>query len=116
MFMTLISGLRAGPAVSFSGSPTVSPVTAALCFSEPLPVYSVRGSSSIDLLGVVPGAAGVGHEHRQQLADDDHAGQEAAERLRPEEEADQDRHQDRQQRRADQLRWAGVVQMLTTRP
>ena len=37
MFMTLISGFRAGPAVSLSGSPTVSPVTAALCASEPLP-------------------------------------------------------------------------------
>jgi len=36
MFMTLISGLMAGPAVSLSGSPTVSPVTAALCASEPL--------------------------------------------------------------------------------
>ena len=37
MFITLISGLIAGPAVSFRGSPTVSPVTLALCFSEPLP-------------------------------------------------------------------------------
>ena len=37
MFMTLTSGLMAGPAVSFSGSPTVSPVTLALCASEPLP-------------------------------------------------------------------------------
>ena len=30
----------AGPAVSLSGSPTVSPVTAALCFSLPLPVLA----------------------------------------------------------------------------
>ena len=35
--MTLINGLIAGPAVSLYGSPTVSPVTAALCVSEPLP-------------------------------------------------------------------------------
>ena len=35
--MTLISGLRAGPAVSLNGSPTVSPITAALCASDPLP-------------------------------------------------------------------------------
>ena len=77
MFMTLISGLMAGPAVSFSGSPTVSPVTAALCFSLPLPVVSVLGLVLDHLLGVVPGAAGVGHEDGQQLADDDHAGQEA---------------------------------------
>jgi hypothetical protein len=33
----LIKGLMAGPAVSLYGSPTVSPVTAALCASEPLP-------------------------------------------------------------------------------
>ena len=36
-FITLISGLRAGPAVSLNGSPTVSPMTAALCDSEPFP-------------------------------------------------------------------------------
>src|SRR5690606_39356006 len=37
---TLISLMRmfiAGPAVSLNGSPTVSPTTAALCGSEPLP-------------------------------------------------------------------------------
>jgi hypothetical protein len=43
--MTLISGLMAGPAVSFSGSPNVSPVTLALCVSEPLPLIAVRGWS-----------------------------------------------------------------------
>ncbi len=36
-FITLINGLRAGPAVSLKGSPTVSPMTAALWDSEPLP-------------------------------------------------------------------------------
>ena len=82
MFMTLISGLRAGPAVSLSGSPTVSPVTAALCFSEPLPVRLGAGLVLDHLLGVVPGAAGVGHEDGEQLADDDHAGEEAAQGLR----------------------------------
>ena len=92
----------------------MSPVTAALCRSEPLPVPY---EAVLDrLLGVVPGAAGVGHEHGQELADDDHAGQVAAQRLRAQEDADQDRHQDGQQRRADQLRWAAAVQMLTTRP
>src|SRR5205823_8226864 len=35
--MILISGLTAGPAVFLYGSPTVSPVTAALCASDPLP-------------------------------------------------------------------------------
>src|SRR5688572_3786317 len=37
MLMILIKGLIAGPAVSLYGSPTVSPVTAALWVSEPLP-------------------------------------------------------------------------------
>src|SRR6185312_17272759 len=37
MLMILISGFTAGPAVSLYGSPTLSPVTAALCASEPLP-------------------------------------------------------------------------------
>ena len=37
MLMILINGLIAGPAVSLYGSPTVSPVTAALWASEPLP-------------------------------------------------------------------------------
>ena len=36
-FMTLISGLIAGPAVSLNGSPTVSPMTVAAWASEPLP-------------------------------------------------------------------------------
>ena len=76
--MTLISGLMAGPAVSLSGSPTVSPVTAALCFSQPLPVVVGARLVLDHLLGVVPGAAGVGHEDGEQLADDDHARQEAA--------------------------------------
>ena len=35
--MTLISGFNAGPAVSLNGSPTVSPITAALWLSLPLP-------------------------------------------------------------------------------
>ena len=35
--MILIKGFTAGPAVSLYGSPTVSPVTAALCASDPLP-------------------------------------------------------------------------------
>ena len=37
ILVILIIGLTAGPAVSLYGSPTVSPVTAALCASEPLP-------------------------------------------------------------------------------
>ncbi len=37
MLVILIIGLTAGPAVSLYGSPTVSPVTAALWASDPLP-------------------------------------------------------------------------------
>jgi hypothetical protein len=33
--INLIRILRAGPEVSFNGSPTVSPITAALCSSDP---------------------------------------------------------------------------------
>ena len=65
---TLISLIRMfsdGPAVSLKGSPTVSPTTAALWASEPLPPWC----AALDvLLGVVPGAAGVGHEEGHQHA------------------------------------------------
>ena len=44
-FITLISGLIAGPAVSLNGSPTVSPMTVAACASLPLP--PCRPSSTI---------------------------------------------------------------------
>src|ERR1051325_7673725 len=37
MLVILIIGFTAGPVVSLYGSPTVSPVTAALCASDPLP-------------------------------------------------------------------------------
>lgn len=36
-FITLMSGLIAGPAVSLKGSPTVSPMTTASWAGEPLP-------------------------------------------------------------------------------
>lgn len=36
----LIKMFKAGPEVSFNGSPTVSPVTAALCSSDPLALVS----------------------------------------------------------------------------
>src|SRR5664279_4456279 len=36
-FITLSSGLMAGPAVSLNGSPTVSPMMVASCASDPLP-------------------------------------------------------------------------------
>ena len=39
-FITLISGLIAGPAVSLNGSPTVSPMIVASCAGEPLPPWA----------------------------------------------------------------------------
>ena len=49
--MILIIGLTAGPAVSLYGSPTVSPVTAALCASDPLPPKFIL----YIFFGIVPG-------------------------------------------------------------
>src|SRR5919112_1852189 len=49
MFVILIIGLTAGPAVSLYGSPTVSPVTAALWASDPLPPW---GPSSMYFLAL----------------------------------------------------------------
>ena len=65
MLMSLMRMFRLGPAVSLKGSPTVSPMTAALWAGEPLPPKL----PFLDvLLGVVPGAAGVGHEDGQDKA------------------------------------------------
>src|SRR4030042_1576278 len=59
---TLIIGFSAGPAVSFNGSPTVSPTTLALCRSEPLPVFATRsrGSSSISFFALSHAPPAVG--------------------------------------------------------
>ena len=71
---SLIRMLREGPEVSLKGSPTVSPMTAALWQSEPLPPWVPL---SMYFLGVVPGAAGVGHEHGHHEAGDGDAAQQA---------------------------------------
>ncbi len=55
------------------------------------------------LLGVVPGAAGVGHEHGQELAAEDDAGQEPAQGLDLEDQADDERHEDRDQGQGHEL-------------
>ena len=103
--MTLINGFSAGPAVSFSGSPTVSPTMLALCASEPLPPIV---AFLHQLLGVIPRAAGVRHEHRQQLAGEDDARQEAAQRLGLQREADDDRDQHDQDAHRQQLALRGL--------
>ena len=99
-FMTLISGLSAGPAVSLNGSPTVSPMTAALWLSRAL--AAVVALLDV-LLRVVPRAAGVRQHDGQQLPGEDRAGQEPAERLALQEEAGEDRREHRQQARRHQL-------------
>ena len=53
-FMTLISGLMAGPAVSLNGSPTVSPTTVAACASEPLPPWFPSSTSFLALSQAPP--------------------------------------------------------------
>ena len=99
-FITLISGLIAGPAVSLNGSPTVSPMTVASWASRALAaVVAVLDQ----LLGVVPGTTGVGQEDRHQGAGADRAGQEAGQRADAEAEADGDRREHRQQARRGQL-------------
>ena len=86
-FITLISGFSAGPAVSLNGSPTVSPMTAALWASEPLPP-SLPSSMYFLALSHAPPALlqEVGHE----LAGEDHAGEERAEGVEVDAEADDD--------------------------
>ena len=56
------------------------------------------------LLGVVPGPAGVGHEHRLQQAGENDAGQEAAQRLFLQQQAHGDRRQDGDQAQRNQFR------------
>ena len=53
-FMTLISGLMAGPAVSLNGSPTVSPMMVASCASEPLPPKLPSSTSFLALSQAPP--------------------------------------------------------------
>ena len=55
--MSLINMLSEGPLVSLSGSPTVSPMTAALCASLPLPP-SERACSDAPACGAWPGFGG----------------------------------------------------------
>ena len=79
--MTLISGLSAGPAVSFK---RIADGVAGDGRLVPLGALAGGFGARLvldQLLGVVPGAAGVGHEHGEQLSDDDHARQEAAQGL-----------------------------------
>ena len=53
-FITLISGLMAGPAVSLNGSPTVSPMMVASCAGEPLPPWFPSSMSFLPLSHAPP--------------------------------------------------------------
>ena len=97
---SLIRMFREGPEVSLKGSPTVSPTTAALCCSEPLPPWL----PPLDvLLGVVPSAAGVGHEHGHGETGDGHAAQQTHDAGGAEDQAGDDGHDDGQQSGSDHL-------------
>src|ERR1700747_1370756 len=76
-FMTLISGLIEGPAVSLNGSPTVSPTMVASCAAEPLPPWLPARD---DLVGVVRGPAEGGEKARHHHPRRDRARQVRAER------------------------------------
>jgi len=90
--MTLIRGFKAGPAVSFSGSPTVSPTTAGLvCVPSPC---RHRGPSSTSFLALSRPPPALAMKTASNLAGEDHARQEAAQGLGSQQEADNDGDQD----------------------
>ena len=93
---SLMRIFRDGPEVSLKGSPTVSPTTAALWHFGAL--AAVVAALNI-LLGVVPGTAGVGHEHRHGKAGDGHAAQQAHHAGGAQHQASSQRHDDGQQGR-----------------
>ena len=99
-FITLISGLMAGPAVSLNGSPTVSPMTVA---AWRLGALAAVVAVLDELLGVVPRATGVGEEHGHQRAGGDRTAEVAGERADAEAEADGDRRQGGEQARGREL-------------
>ena len=103
-FITLMSGLSAGPAVSLNGSPTVSPMTAALWASEPLPPSWPSSMYFLALSHAPPALRQVvGHE----LAGEDDRGQEGAEGEVADAEADDHRREHGEQGRGGQLAQRG---------
>ena len=64
--VNLMIGFSATDDVSLNGSPTVSPTTVAACSGVPFCLQL----DFDDLLRVVPGAAGVGHEDRLVQTED----------------------------------------------
>ena len=103
-FMTLIIGFSAGPAVSLKGSPTVSPMTAALWASEPLPPSLPSSMYFLALSHAPPEFDSVlARSWPVRMV----SGQEGAEGEVVDAEADDDRGQDGEQRRGGQLALGG---------
>jgi hypothetical protein len=84
-----MTGFSATDEVSLKGSPTVSPTTQAACRGCPWLELDLD-----ELLGVVPGAAGVGHEDGLVEAEDRDRDQVADEEERLEEGEGQRREED----------------------
>ena len=108
----------AGPAVSFSGSPTVSPVTEALCFSEPLPVLSsrLRGSSSTIFLALSQAPPALDMKTARSWPTTIDPARKPRQADGPEQEADEDGREDGQHAGADEFASGrSPVQMSTTR-
>ena len=76
--VNLMIGFIATVLVSLNGSPTVSPTTVAACSGGAF----LAQFDFDDFLGVVPGAAGVGHEDGLEQAEGRQADQEADEEKR----------------------------------
>ena len=109
--ITLIRMFIAGPEVSLNGSPTVSPTTAALCASQPLPPCA---PASMYFLALSQAPPGVGHEDGEREPGDQRAGEEPAERIDAD-EADDQRHDDGERAGHDHLaaatpRWRSSTQ------
>ena len=98
--ISLIRMFRLGPDVSLNGSPHRIAHDGGLVG---LAALAAEVASLDVLLGVVPGAAGVGLEQGQQHAAGGHARQQAAQHLGAAQEADRDRSHDRQQAGHDHL-------------
>ena len=97
VFTTLMSGLIAGPAVSFVASPTVSPTTAALWASECLPP---KWPLSMYFFALSQAPPPVVIMMRERESGEDDAEQQARERHRAEQESDRERGHDPDERPA----------------
>ena len=99
-FITLSSGLMAGPAVSLNGSPTVSPMIVASWAGDPLPPWLPSSTSFLALSHAPPELA---RKTAISTPVRDRAGEVRAQRADAEAEADGDRREEGQDARRRQL-------------